>query len=465
MATPNPDHGAAAILGAALRRVGYDEAALDELVDDEASAGGREEILVAARRLPESPLATVIRLLFLELPVPLGDAVEAIGRDAVDALAVVGLAEVADDVRPLGRLAPIGKILLASDGFTRDADDPPDYVASYTPTARTCDLLTPRPRGGRALDVGTGSGIHALLAARHSKHVVAVDVNPRALAFTALNAALNGLQNLECRAGSFFEPVEGETFDLIVCNAPFVVSPESRWAYRDGGLRGDDVTATVIREAAAHLAEDGYATLLGSWLVTDEDAPEERPLAWVEETGCVAWIMTSIETDPLEHASSWNSGFFGDDSAYASTLDEWTDYLAELGAAGVGEGAILLHRAGGKRVATRVDEIDEDVLEPAAKQIRQAFANRIRLAPMRDRDVREARLERALPLRLERKIGSSAAELVLDGGTRSILPTTVGAVDVVERLDGKSTLKSLDADSRAVDLCRELLELGALRFA
>jgi methylase of polypeptide subunit release factors len=465
VATPNPDRAAAAALGAALRRVGYDEEALDELVDDEASAGGREEVLVAARRLPRSPLATVIRLLYLELPVPTGDAVEAIGRDGMEALETVGLVELADDVRPLGRLAPIGKILLASDGFTRDADDPPDYVASYTPTARTCDLLTPRPRGGRALDVGTGSGIHALLAARHSEHVVAVDVNPRALAYTALNAALNGFDNLECRAGSFFEPVAGETFDLIVCNAPFVVSPESRWAYRDSGLRGDDVTANVVREAASHLAENGYATLLGSWLVTDEDAPEERPLEWVEQTGCTGWIMTSIETDPLEHASSWNSGFFGDDGAYTTALDEWTGYLADLGASGVGEGAILLHRAGGKRAAARVDEIDEDVLEPAAKQIRQAFANRIRLAGMRERDVREARLERALPLRLEREIGSSTAELVLDGGTRSILPTTVAAVAVVEKLDGKTTLKSLGADGRALSLCRELLELGALRFA
>jgi len=465
VATPKPDQTAAAVLGDALRRLGYDEDALDELVDDEASAGGREEILVAARRLPHSPLATVIRLLFLELPVPVADAVEALGQDAVDALATVGLALLGSEVVPLGRLAPIGTVLLASDGFTRDADDPPDYVASYTPTARTCDLLTPRARRGRAVDVGTGSGIHALLAARHSTHVIAVDVNPRALAYTALNAALNGLDNLECRAGSFFEPVAGETFDLIVCNAPFVVSPESRWAYRDSGLRGDDVTANVIREAAAHLAEGGYATLLGSWLITDEDAPEERPLAWVDETGCVAWIMTSIETDPLEHASTWNAGFFGDDGAYTTALDEWTGYLAELGASGVGEGAILLHRAGGKRAPARVDEIDEDVLEPAGKQIRQAFANRIRLAPLRDRDVREARLEQALPMRLERELGSSAVEVVLDAGTRSILPTTVAAVDVVERLDGKKTLHALGADGRAVDLCRELLELGALRFA
>src|SRR5262249_60197651 len=134
---------------------------------------------------------------------------------------------------PLGGVAPGAAPLPPPGGFPRDAEAPPDYVATSTPTARTCDLLTPRPRVSRAVDVGTGSGIHALLAARHAKHVVAIDVNPRALGYTALNAALNGLDNVECRNGSFFDPVAGETFGLITCNAPFVVSPESRRAYRD----------------------------------------------------------------------------------------------------------------------------------------------------------------------------------------------------------------------------------------
>ena len=92
-------------------------------------------------------------------------------------------------------------------------------MATYTPTARVLDSLTPRPRVDRALDVGTGSGIHALLAAQHARQVIATDVNPRALAYTELNAALNGLRNIETRQGSLFEPVEGETFDLITCSA------------------------------------------------------------------------------------------------------------------------------------------------------------------------------------------------------------------------------------------------------
>ena len=457
-----PDRAAARALGSVLRRLGYVEDALEELVGDDAFGGGREEVLVAERRLGDSKLETAIRLLFLQRPVPERDAVEALGRKAVDGLAKTGLAEVGGgEVVPHSRLAPIGAVLLASDGFTRDADDPPDYVASYTPTARTADLLTPRPRGGRALDVGTGSGIHALLAAQHSSHVVAIDVNPRALAYTELNAALNGFDHLECRAGSFFEPVEGETFDLIVCNAPFVVSPESRWVYRDSGFRGDDVTAHVVAGAAEHLAEGGYATLLGSWLITDEDEPEARPIAWVEESRCAGWILTSIETDALDHAAGWNASFFGDPQAYTAVLDDWTRYFADLGASHVAEGAILLHRGEG-RTTVRVDEIDEDVLELAGKQIRRAFDNRARI---RNSELPKARLARAMPLVFERRLGRGRGELVIDGGTRSVLPASAEAAALIERLDGQTSLRRLGADARTVALCRDLLELGALRFA
>ena len=460
-----PDRSAAAALGAALRRLGYVEDTLDELLDEDAFSGKPEDVLVAARRLPDSRLGTAIRLLFLQLPVPEADAVRAFGRKAVDALAVTGLAAVRGEVVPRSRLVPIGDVLLASDGFTRDADDPPDYVASYTPTARTCDVLTVRKRGRRALDVGTGSGIHALLAARNHREVVAVDVNPRALAYTALNAALNGFDNVECRAGSFFAPVEGETFDLITCNAPYVVSPEQRWAYRDSGLRGDDLTANLVDATAAHLARGGYATLLGSWLVTGDGDAEARPVAWVGGTGCDGWVLASPETDPLGHAASWNAQFFGDPAGYEAALDEWTAYLAVLGARGVVEGAILLHRRDEGRPTIRVDEIDEDELEPAGDQIRRAFANRARLAGLRFSDLPESRLARAMPLRVERAVGRGGGELALDAGTNSALPATATGIRVVEGLDGKTTLKRLGADRAALSLCRDLLELGALRIA
>ena len=452
--TPVPDRAAAAALATALRGLGYEGDVVGDLIGDEVG-GEREEIVVAERRLSESPLESVIRLLYLQLPVAEPRLPPGMG----EALLALGLAERSgDELVPHARVIPVDDVLLASDGFTKDADDPPDYVATYTPTARTCDLLTPRPRCRRALDVGTGSGIHALLAARHAKHVVATDVNPRALAYTELNAALNGLDNLECRLGSFFEPAGDETFDLITCNAPFVVSPEQRWAYRDSGFRGDDLTAHVVHEAAARLAGGGYATLLGSWLVVDEDLPEDRPATWAKETGCDAWILTSVQADALEHASSWNSTFFKETAAYAAVLEEWTRYLRELGAHGVGEGAILLHRTG-RRATVRVDEIDEDSLEDADRQIRRAFANR-----GRTKQILDLKLAHAMTLWIEHEMGRKSANVVLGEGTCSILPTSYDAARIVERLDGRRTLRKLGADRKAAKVCRELLELGALRI-
>jgi methylase of polypeptide subunit release factors len=452
--SPVPDRDAAQVVGSSLRELGYESDTISELIGDDVAE--REEVVVAERRLSESPLETVIRLLYLELAV----SERKLDSGLAEALLATNLvSRKGKELVPHARIVPVEETLLASDGFTRDAEDPPDYVATYTPTARTCDLLTPRPRVARALDVGTGSGIHALLAARHAKHVVAIDVNDRALAYTALNAALNGIDNVECRNGSFFDPVDGETFGLIVCNAPFVVSPEQRWAYRDSGFRGDDVTAHVVREAASHLSKGGYATLLGSWLIVNEDTPEERPADWVKKTGCDAWILTSIESDPLEHAASWNGSFFADSGTYAEALETWTKYIGELGARGVGEGAILLHKRAGRN-SLRIDEIDEDSLEDADAQIRRAFANR-RVA---SNGLLDAKIARAMPLRVERELGRKKAEIVLGDGTCSILPTTPEAIELVERLDGKKTLRKLGADKRAVKLCRELLGLGALKI-
>src|SRR5262249_31646156 len=73
-----------------------------------------------------------------------------------------------------------------------------------------------------ALDLCTGSGVHALIAARHAKHVVATDVNPRALRFAEFNAWFNGITNIEFCQGDLFRAVEGGTFDLILANPPYM---------------------------------------------------------------------------------------------------------------------------------------------------------------------------------------------------------------------------------------------------
>ena len=469
---PIADPTAAKKLGAALRKLDYSEDGICGLLGDEAFETGQRDAPVHLRRLPATKLATAVRLLFLQLPVPVDVATQAFGKGGLDALERTGFVTIDREVVPRSRITAIGDVLLASDGFSRDVDDPADYVATYTPTSRLLDVLTPRPRVGRAIDVGTGPGIHALLAARHSDVAVATDVNPRALAYTALNAALNGLDNVEVRHGSLFEPAGDETFDLITCNAPFVVSPERRWTYRDAGYEADELSALVVREAARHLADGGFAALLVSWVAHDEDEPDERAVAWVEASGCDGWILPVFDADPLEHAAGWNDHLATDPDEFGAVVDAWTQYLGERGVERVTEGAILLRkRSDGRRPELRIDEVEEDALGSASDQVLLAFENRERLRGMKRMELLAARVAPAMPLSVELAVPArrTAHALVhLDEGTCSDLETPPEAARALERLDGATELEAaIDPafERQTLTLVRELLELGALRFA
>ena len=73
----------------------------------------------------------------------------------------------------------------------------------------------------RVLDMGTGSGVNAILAAGTSTRVLAVDVNPKALDAARANAVRNGVADrIEVRHSDVFDAVEG-AFDLIVFDPPF----------------------------------------------------------------------------------------------------------------------------------------------------------------------------------------------------------------------------------------------------
>jgi HemK-related putative methylase len=112
---------------------------------------------------------------------------------------------------------------------------------------------------GAVLDLGTGSGICAVFAARHARHVVAVDINRMAVRCAGMNAALNGVR-VECRHGDLFAPLTGQRFDAVLFNPPFLVgTPASE---RDCAWRSVDVAGRFAAGLDAHLAPGGRAYLL-----------------------------------------------------------------------------------------------------------------------------------------------------------------------------------------------------------
>lgn len=111
------------------------------------------------------------------------------------------------------------------------------------------------------LDLCTGSGVHALVAARHSKHVAATDINPRALHFAEFNAWLNDITNIEFRRGDLFRAVEDTTFDLILSNPPYI--PDTASSPGDnrscGGQHGDVLWSRILQGLETHLRPGGSA--------------------------------------------------------------------------------------------------------------------------------------------------------------------------------------------------------------
>ncbi len=470
---PTFDADAAAALGRALRASGYTTAAIEELLGEDGPAADLGDVPVFDRRLPDRKLATVVRLFLLQRPVGEEAAEAALGHTAVEALAALGFAtEEGGVLHPRARIVPTEGVYLSFDGFSRGIADPPGWVASFTPTAYWLASLTVRRRAGRALDIGTGNGAHALLAARHAGHVIATDVNERALAFTRISAALNGITNVETRLGSLFEPVEGETFDLITCNAPYVVSPERRWAYRDGGFEGDELSRRVVTNAAAHLAEGGFASMLVSWLAASEDDPDEHVESWLEGSGCDAWIVGLSGADPLEHAAGWNDHLADEPEELAQALDEWAGYLRELGAAWVTEGGVVLHRRAGTRHLVRADPVEEDELEYASDQLERVFAAFALLAEKGDDVVGRLRLRLADDVRLVEELDREgdvlSATFRLEEGTWPELDVDPEVADVLLELgDGATVAEAVARNGEVAPeglraALLDLLELGFL---
>ena len=82
----------------------------------------------------------------------------------------------------------------------------PDHVAGVHNPSVTISHLTVRQPIDKALDIGTGAGIQAILASRHSGHVIATDITERALNFTAFNLVLNAAENVELGRGATSSP-------------------------------------------------------------------------------------------------------------------------------------------------------------------------------------------------------------------------------------------------------------------
>lgn len=302
-------------------------------------------------------LDTFIRLFLLYSEVPERAAREALRPAALETwLGAALLRRVeGDHVAANVRMLPYGDFIIVTDRPPRTEDQiPADFVMSVGAATITLADATIRRPSRRTLDLGCGCGTLGLLAARHSAVVYGLDRNARAVGYTRFNALLNGLENVRAVEGNLFEPVADLKggFDLIVCNPPFVISPESRYLYRDSGMRGDEICRTIVRQAPQYLSDGGYCQMLCNWAHIAGQDWKEHLASWFEGIGCDAWVVGFETRDVAAYAQTW----VRQSQQSPQLFEEWMAYYQQNGIEAVSLGLITLRRKVGRRNWVRIED-------------------------------------------------------------------------------------------------------------
>jgi SAM-dependent methyltransferase len=359
-------------------------------------------------------LDTLIRLFLIGVPTDLDATRRALDPMALEAWIEAGLLECQrGQVVALIKLLPYKELVLAFDApRALETGARSDFVMGIGSSTLTLANLAIRRRSGLTLDLGTGCGIQAFLAAAHSDLVYAVDRNPRASKFTAFNARLNGFTNIECLTGDLFEPVQGHQFDLVLSNPPYVISPSSRYLYRDSGMHGDQFCQKIVREVSPLLRQGGYCQLLCNWAHYAGQDWQERLAGWFEGTGCDAWVLRSETRDISTYATVWIRGTEENSPARAAELyEEWMAYYEREGIEAMSAGLITMRRTGGDAHWFRADDTPEKMLGPCGEAIILGFELRDFLEAMQDdRALLDARLCVSPDVRWEQRCEPAAGK-------------------------------------------------------
>jgi methylase of polypeptide subunit release factors len=178
-------------------------------------------------------------------------------------------------LRSMVRFSSIGEQLFVHSAFPTDRPDavffgPDTYRFVRALRHALTDFRLGAPP--RVIDVGCGSGAGGLyvaaLLARHDLEIVLTDINPRALRYARVNAALNALQPVTTIESDLFSQVPGKA-DLIISNPPYLVDPRGRLYRHGGGDLGFDLSLRIVERGVERLAPGGRLFLYTGTAVVD----------------------------------------------------------------------------------------------------------------------------------------------------------------------------------------------------
>lgn len=142
--------------------------------------------------------------------------------------------------------------------------------------------IPPAPSGGLYLDVGCGSGVLPVTAARRGWRAHGIDVNRRALALSHVSAKLSGV-DLHLTEADIRTFDTDQVFDFVTINMPFEPTGGigNNFIHSDGGILGNELNEAALKRLPKLLAEEGRAVLISFSLVRDRTSTLEN---WLKST-------------------------------------------------------------------------------------------------------------------------------------------------------------------------------------
>jgi len=248
-------------------------------------------------------------------------------------------------------LYPVGDLYIASDRWsTYDGSNfsgPEDIVyPAFIPNTRLFLRHLPERPSGKFLDLCGGSGIAALIAARHgSEQAYSGDISERSTCFAEFNRQLNGLSNVHAVTSDLYQNFESCRFDVISAHPPYVPTLQPRWIFFSGGMDGEEITRRIVEGLPAHLNDGGV--FLALTMGTDRaDRPfEHRLREWLgtgEKAFDVAFLVRK-ELDPQEFALRANR----DTIRTREESERWSQLFKSLQITSLPYGFICIQRRPG----------------------------------------------------------------------------------------------------------------------
>jgi hypothetical protein len=175
--------------------------------------------------------------------------------------------------------------------------------------------------------------------------------------------------------GSLTEPFATGTFDLVVADPPFVITPHPRHDYRDTPLPGDSLAPALLTGLDRILRPGGWAVVLSSWIHRIGVDWTDRVAGWFPP-GTAVWAAQRELVNPEDYVDFWlrDAGQDADDDLRRS----WLDYLHGLAAEAVGLGWLVLHKPTDTESAQPrwVEDVSTATRAPSGEEVLAEFARR-----------------------------------------------------------------------------------------